>query len=162
MHMRSQHGHPRRTPADVTLDFLVRSPGAPKGAGQRLTTSLQADWPTANAIVVGYPANQGLIASTSSWVRAATIPEAAATGNAAWPSTPRRQRKGPLHDDHPTLSLPKGSVSITGSRSRSLCRRSWAVFHERRRPRGPLPPGGDRGSLGHYDAVLRRTGVPDN
>ena len=64
----------------LTVDFLIRSPGAPKGAGQRLTTSLQADWPTANAIVVGYPANQGLIASTSSWVRAATIPRGRGNG----------------------------------------------------------------------------------
>ena len=45
----------------LTLDFLVRSPGAAKGAGQRLMTSLTADWRRHNAIVVGYPANKGLI-----------------------------------------------------------------------------------------------------
>jgi hypothetical protein len=45
----------------LTLDFLVRSPGAPRGAGQRLMTSLQADWRRHNAIVIGYPANKGLI-----------------------------------------------------------------------------------------------------
>jgi len=45
----------------LTVDFLVRSPGAAKGAGQRLMTSLQADWRRQNAIVVGYPANRGLI-----------------------------------------------------------------------------------------------------
>jgi len=39
----------------------VRSPGAPKGAGQRLMTSLTADWRRQNAIVIGYPATKGLI-----------------------------------------------------------------------------------------------------
>ena len=59
----------------LTLDFLVRSPGAPKGAGQRLMTSLQADWRRQNAIVIGYPANRGLIRFyVELGVRAATIP----------------------------------------------------------------------------------------
>ena len=40
--------------------------------------------------------------------------------------------------------------------------RSPHLLHQRRRPLRPLPPGRDRGPLGHYHAVLRRTGVPDN
>ena len=84
----------------LTLDFLVRSPGPAKGAGQRLMTSLTADWRRHNAIVIGYPATRVSSASTSSWVPAATIPEATATENAAWPSTPLRQQKRP-----PTCSV---------------------------------------------------------
>ena len=45
----------------LTLDFLVRSPSAPKVGCQRLMTSLRADWRRTDAIVIGYPANEGLI-----------------------------------------------------------------------------------------------------
>ena len=38
--------------------------------------------------------------------------------------------------------------------------RSPHLLHQRRRSRGPLPPGRDRGPVGHHDAVLRRTGLP--
>jgi len=37
----------------LTLDFLVRSPSADKGAGQRLMNSLTADWRRRTAIVIG-------------------------------------------------------------------------------------------------------------
>jgi DNA replication protein DnaC len=40
--------------------------------------------------------------------------------------------------------------------------RSPHVLHQRRRSRGPLPPGRDRGPVGDDDAVLRRPGVLDN
>ena len=63
----------------LTLDFLFRSPGAAKGAGQRLMTSLTADWRRHNAIVIGYPPPKASSASTSSWAHAATIPQAKAT-----------------------------------------------------------------------------------
>src|SRR5664279_1676240 len=47
------------------------------------------------------PPTRASSASTSSWVHAATIPQAKATENAAWPSTPRRQRNGQVELDHP-------------------------------------------------------------
>jgi len=40
--------------------------------------------------------------------------------------------------------------------------RSPDLLHQRRRSCGPLPPGGDRGPLGHHDALLRRPVVPDS
>jgi len=73
----------------LTVDFLIRSPGAPKGAGQRLMTSLQADWRRQNAIVVGYPANRGLIRFYVELGARRDYPRGRGNGKPAWPSTPR-------------------------------------------------------------------------
>ena len=78
----------------VTLDFLVRSPDAAKGAGQRLMTSLTADWRRHNAIVIGYPATKGLIRFYVEPGARRDYPRGQGNGNAAWPSTPRHQRNG--------------------------------------------------------------------
>ena len=40
---------------------------------------------------------------------------------------------------------------------RLRARRLPHLLHHRRRPRRPLPPGRDRGPLGHHHALLRRT-----
>ena len=53
--------NPERLGTTRRRKALVRSPGAAKGTGQRLMTSLTADWRRHDAIVIGYPATKGLI-----------------------------------------------------------------------------------------------------
>jgi hypothetical protein len=89
----------------LTLDFLVRSPDAPKGAGQRLMESLTADWRRHNAIVIGYPATKGLIRFYVELGARRDYPQATATENAAWPSTPSHHRNGQVEPNHPQLRL---------------------------------------------------------
>ena len=87
----------------LTLDFLFRSPGAAKGAGQRLMTSLTADWRRHNAIVIGYPATKGLIRFYVELGARRDYLPGQGNGNAVWPSTPHHQRNGQVEPDHPHL-----------------------------------------------------------
>ena len=91
----------------LTQDFLVRSPGRPQRAGQRLMTSLTTDWRRHKRRRHRLPRQQGPHRfSLELGARRDYLPEAGATGNAAWPSTPRRQRKRPHHDEPPHLNHP--------------------------------------------------------
>jgi hypothetical protein len=112
----------------LTVDFLVRPSGAPKGAGQRLMTSLQADWRRRNTIVVGYPANRGPTRFCVVLGARRDYPRGRGNGNAAWPSTRRRQRKGPLHDDHPHPELAEGLRLDSWQSIAVIVPGCWAVF----------------------------------